>query len=330
MGLRSPEAASTPNGTERKELKMRKLLIVTACLLSAVAVADVNEKQQQQNFTSCMAAFINGRKLNEIPGPEYDAKHAACTRQQPPQLLPTPTPHTVPAPSQANIPEQPRVMESPAGIRITIKEEITKDTVAWVKQALNNYTPPKTYIPPKDSDRPWIFLESPGGDIDASLELGRFFREKRIAVIANECASACIFVLAGAPYRISIFGKVGIHRPYFTDTTRSVTVDNVQVAMDRTKQELRDYLREMNISERLVDDMMVTPPSRMKWLTKEELLSYGLGTSDPVYLEADALAEAKKYGLSRQEYEQRNERSSDLCKPDYSAYCHDKVMRGQL
>jgi hypothetical protein len=114
--------------------------------------------------------------------------------------------------------------------------------------------------------------------------------------------------------------RVGIHRPYLTDT--SLTTGQVQkaalivsrISLDMTtsasdiEAKVRAYFHEMNISQRLVDDMMVIPSDQVRWLSAYDIDLYGLLGSDPVIDEARILAGAKQLGISRAEFEGREER----------------------
>jgi hypothetical protein len=101
--------------------------------------------------------------------------------------------------------------------------------------------------------------------------LGRLLREHNTHAIVQpntECASSCVFALAGAPTRLVVnelrenhdgtfvyaFGSVGIHRPYLTDT--HLTLKEVQKSASDSETKIRAYLREMHVSQRLFDDMM--------------------------------------------------------------------------
>jgi hypothetical protein len=84
----------------------------------------------------------------------------------------------------------------------------------------------------------------------------------------------------------------------------------------------------MNISERLADDMMMIPSDQMRWLTPTEIAVYGLGVDDPVIKETWALEQARKYGLSRLEYEARWRRVQTTCKLGGSSDCSEKILNG--
>src|SRR5262249_52090517 len=60
-----------------------------------------------------------------------------------------------------------------------------------------------------------LYLDSPGGSLAESFRLGALIRERRLAAVVPrgaECASACVFVLAGGVVReVEAGGKVGVH-----------------------------------------------------------------------------------------------------------------------
>ena len=59
--------------------------------------------------------------------------------------------------------------------------------------------------------------------------------------------------------------------------------------------DIRAYLREMNVSERLADEMMKTPPSSVRYLIAEEQESFGLSVIDPIERET-CLGRSTKVG----------------------------------
>jgi hypothetical protein len=85
-------------------------------------------------------------------------------------------------------------------------------------------------------------------------------------------------------------------------------------------QDMRAYLREMNVSERLADDMLATEPERVRMLTSAEIDGYGLVGVDPAEQERRAVEsevrevqEAHELGLDRREYIRRKILVKSLC-----------------
>lgn len=63
---------------------------------------------------------------------------------------------------------------------------------------------------------PTVWLDSPGGDVDAAIIAGLFLREikARTLVVKGSCASACVLIFVGGVQRILVGGRLGLHRPY--------------------------------------------------------------------------------------------------------------------
>ena len=78
-------------------------------------------------------------------------------------------------------------------------------------------------------------------------------------------------------------------------------------------QSVRDYLREMNVSEQLADAMFRVEPEKVKFLSEKAATSFGLTEWDPVYKEMMDIAEAKKLGLNRREFMARRMRAISDC-----------------
>lgn len=64
-----------------------------------------------------------------------------------------------------------------------------------------------------------VFLDSPGGDLIAAMEIGKTLRRSHAwTIVSNykECSSACVFILASGVQRNAFEGaKLGLHRPRF-------------------------------------------------------------------------------------------------------------------
>jgi hypothetical protein len=220
------------------------------------------------------------------------------------------------------------------GTTIKIRGEINRDAVVLVRryyETLDEVSRRYSEEQNKPSAATVNFqLDSLGGDVEAGIELGRFVRDKKGGVLVPDdatCASACILILAGGAYR-HVSGKLGIHRVFLETSSRAMTAADVKRTMTLRQEQLRGYFREMNISERLADDMMVIPSAQTKWLSARDIEMYGLGVDDPVIQETRTLERAKKYGLSRIEYERRWQLARQLCVLGTADDCIDKVMTG--
>ena len=178
-----------------------------------------------------------------------------------------------------------------------------------------------------------IHLNSSGGDVEAAMTIGRLLRKHSSPVTVDgteTCVSACVFILAGAITR-EIYGRVGIHRPYLETSNKAPTEAVVKEKIDQTQEIIRAYFKEMNISERLSNDMMTIPSDQVRYLTTDDLVNYGIGPIDPVKKETWELEAAQRLGLDRLEYMRRRDRQHRECDgtgmdSKQSSECYDRIM----
>lgn len=151
-----------------------------------------------------------------------------------------------------------------------------------------------------------IILDSPGGDVDTALKMGRFIRGVNAGVMVPEnavCFSSCVFLLAAGATR-GVVGSVGIHRPFSIED--DITTEQGQRAKYKhIEAEVKTYLKQMNISPELYDEMVRIPPSEIRLLTEDDLKRFGLSEDDPYIKEALVTKLAKKEGITKEEYYQR-------------------------
>ena len=204
----------------------------------------------------------------------------------------------------------PKSSDQKGVLSLTISKSITpKDYTDMANLA--------TMIDKRHGDK-WLLmadLNTTGGNVEAALKIGSFFRKKdALASVPNGsiCMSSCVYVLAGATHR-SVEGVVGIHRPYEPDDN---TISEVaqKVKYQKLGTQITAFLRNVNIPARLYEDSLFISPDRVKILSADELQAYGLNENDPFVDEADAVKSAKKSGISRKEYGQREIRARQTCK----------------
>jgi hypothetical protein len=119
-----------------------------------------------------------------------------------------------------------------------------------------------------------VLLDTIGGSAPEAMRMGRLLRETGFDVLIparGVCQGSCIYLLA-AGQRKTVRGYVGLHRPYFPsgDSARA------QAAHHGERYSPAAYLRAMNVSTRLAEDMQRIDPRHMRVLTAEELAGYGL------------------------------------------------------
>lgn len=160
-----------------------------------------------------------------------------------------------------------------------------------------------------------VFLASRGGDWNAAMAIGRFLRGASAGtnVSKSGCYSSCVLLLASGIHR-QIAGPVGIHRPFSTDTSPQ-TFQEAQLKYRVLEAAAKSYLSEMNLPDALFDAMVRVPPESIRVLTVGELDAFGLSQDDPVAQEIDDAEEARKFGLSKQEYLRRKARREKICEP---------------
>jgi hypothetical protein len=135
-----------------------------------------------------------------------------------------------------------------------------------------------------------IFLNSPGGNVVASMELGTEFREVRAAVmiagfatmgamsgpVAGECQSACVYALMGATRRVAPqASRIVLHRMSLGDPggAGGGVADRQMVA------ELARYAARMGVSPALVWRAESLAPGALLQLSTGEIARWRLAST---------------------------------------------------
>jgi hypothetical protein len=164
-----------------------------------------------------------------------------------------------------------------------------------------------------------VYVDSNGGDIDEALSIGKEIRNNNLNVTVtggSHCYSSCVFLLAGGVVR-SVFGTVGIHRPYFTSMSKDKSTDEVRTLRESLNLRIKNFFKYVDVPESLLDEMLSYPPDNMKILTEQDLLKYRLTGKDATADELDTAKIASYYNLSSAEYRKRNSKAS-ICFSKYS------------
>lgn len=191
-----------------------------------------------------------------------------------------------------------------------------------------------------------VYIDSPGGDVDTAIKIGKSLRSNAMAVsVTNEaqCASACVYVLAGGVKRIVYeHARIIVHRPFLegAELGGSARYDEFYKRIVKLTNE---YFLEMNIPVELANRMLAVPPHQAEELTESELKRYMLNGTDPAFEQQELSSDARKYGISVSELNQRKSDAEKLCsalfegKPedeltffDLLSYmtCSDALMQG--
>ncbi len=213
----------------------------------------------------------------------------------------------------------------------TLTGSITRTDVdalnAWI-QMKGNYSGPTKSLMKKGKSHVLLHLSSAGGDWASAITIGRMLRQADAGVMVSEngkCHSACVMVLAGATSR-SVFGPVGIHRPYVQSTAQRSYAE-VQSQFRALEEATRRFLADMNVPPALFDLMIRVPPEQIRVLTNQELAQFGLAAADPVAEEVENANEARRYGVTMQEYLERKARRDRVC-DDRASYPPGSLERG--
>lgn len=165
-------------------------------------------------------------------------------------------------------------------------------------------------------------IDSGGGNVEAAMVLGRYFRRKGAMLsVGNQtpdtlstCASSCLFLLAGAPVRIVFVDegdtRVGVHRPFTAKISSSATESTNDFR--RQNDLIKNYFREMNVPESLLDLMNSVSPGSVKWLNQSEV-EFFFPWTDPVFEDQRLSSNAAKRGISKQEMVRREQRAEKGC-----------------
>jgi hypothetical protein len=213
---------------------------------------------------------------------------------------------------------------------LQISGEITDSTAQRVRQIIdqrlrqaeaNNYT--FAFL--------GVELNSPGGSVGAAMTIGRIIRKEQASAAVprgSTCLSACVLILAGASYR-GLEGTIGIHRPYFQVPRADISPNDVGVAYSQMLQNMRDYFREMNVTEDLADAMLRINPEHMRVLNLGEMTQFGLTEVDPAAQETFELQQAQSLGIDRQEYMRRKSLAEQRCGGPASlgTYCYRNILK---
>lgn len=181
---------------------------------------------------------------------------------------------------------------------------------------------------------PRIELDSNGGDVQEAMKIGKFIRQnnfntqisfvriykkgKDFDIDVNkkgQCNSSCVFIFAGGVDKSFSpeFSEIGIHRPFFSNLDSNLTIQEIKIAREKLNKSIKDYLIEMEVNPSLADDMLGTPPEKIRYLTVNELEKYRLIGKDPNYDELETAKNAKRWNLSSSEYRKRDAIGNEKC-----------------
>jgi len=139
-----------------------------------------------------------------------------------------------------------------------------------------------------------VFLDSPGGNVVASMELGTIFRKLRVAAIVaqfapgrgpggspavtGQCISACVYAMMGGVRRVAPPGsRVGLHRMSIVE--RGIFTTSRSLADPPLVAALAKYAQQMGVDRRLVTAAESQDPDVVHLLTQKEMARWRLATA---------------------------------------------------
>jgi len=172
-------------------------------------------------------------------------------------------------------------------------------------------------------------LNSDGGDVHVAIDLGYSIRriQASIFVRPNErCLSSCVLLLAAGVQR-TVWGKVGVHRPYFAALDTDASLSQIKQKRDATNASIRKFLVDMDVSTTLLDMMLMVRPEEIRYLTREQLAQMRLSGNDANWDEMTTARQASFYGLTSAEYRSRDAKAKARC--DLAGSSIEDVIRYQ-
>lgn len=140
-----------------------------------------------------------------------------------------------------------------------------------------------------------ILLDSAGGDGVAGMEIGRLLRGANAHIfVTGECASACIFVLAGGVVRVAPSYSVGIHRGRITVSDADAKIikevdieDNpaAKLALQHFERQAPQYFAQMGMSPDLFPLMQSHQFKGVYRLSSMEVAKSRLAGFDEAYFD---------------------------------------------
>lgn len=161
-----------------------------------------------------------------------------------------------------------------------------------------------------------IKLSSPGGDVDEAMKIGRIIRVRELLTevgLGDQCLSSCVLILGAGVVRSVFEARIGIHRPYFVSLGKGLSTAEIQNLRKQMISRMKVYADEMDLSERLIDEMMSIPPEQIKILSESELVQYRLSGVDASFDEKRTNNYAQEIGITSSELRRRSAEGDNRC-----------------
>ncbi|QPC89734.1 SH3 domain-containing protein [Mesorhizobium sp. INR15] len=128
-----------------------------------------------------------------------------------------------------------------------------------------------------------VTFQSPGGNIQKAIDLGRLIRRLGLSTIqfrAVECASACSLAFLGGVLRFAEPGSIGVHKSSFSGDLALNTEDAVSGIQQMTADTIT-YMIEMGVDPALLQLSLQYDSDDIRYLSKSEMERYRVVTPAP-------------------------------------------------
>jgi hypothetical protein len=161
-----------------------------------------------------------------------------------------------------------------------------------------------------------IKLTSTGGDVDEAMKIGRVIRTRELFTevgVDDQCLSSCVLILGAGVVRSVFEARIGIHRPYFVALDKGLSTAEIRDLRKQMISRMKVYADEMDLSERLIDEMMSIPPEQIKILSFAQLAEYRLSGVDASFDEKRTNNFAQEIGITSSELRKRTSEADKRC-----------------
>ncbi|WP_019954177.1 COG3904 family protein [Yoonia vestfoldensis] len=171
----------------------------------------------------------------------------------------------------------------PTRLEFTLRDEPDIGMILMMNGAIDPDDPARltAYLDTLDTVPATVAINSPGGSVDAALQIGAALRAQALNTLilpGMACLSACPYMLAGGVERhVSATGAVGLHQHYY-ETPGYMPVFFAVENIQRGQGETMRYLIEMGIDPGVMVHGLSTPPDEIYVLVESELIETRLAT----------------------------------------------------
>jgi ATP-dependent protease ClpP protease subunit len=150
-----------------------------------------------------------------------------------------------------------------------------------------------------------VTLNSSGGSVAIAMQIGQYIRQRGYftgVFQGQQCASACVLILAAGVRRFATSGRIGIHRPRFNEEQfASLSLDEANARYNEMSTTVGSYLQKMGLPEKLFETMMSISSEKIRYLRPSETHDLGLDGEDAAWSEWRRAKDIQRFG--REDYE---------------------------